>query len=317
MIGEILETTKSTKTIRKSLTMGKNWTPCLLNETGTKTYDRLKINEVATKFYSGLYNGNPSYAQSLKTLENQRLEEKVPPFIREEIDLVIKKLKYGKAADPNGITNEQIKYGGEKLRENLLILFNKILEKQQTPSSWKNSNIILIFKKGDRKKIENYRPISISNTIGKIFSSVLNNRLKNILESQQPMEQAGFRKGFSTTDHLHVLNHIIEKSNEYQLEIYLLFIDYIKAFDSLEHEFMIDALINQGVPIMYVKMIIELYSELKARIITEMEGEYFDVGKGVKQGDPLSSLLFISSLEEIFRKLNWEKKGIVIDGSYL
>ena len=59
--------------------------------------------------------------------------------------------------------------------------------------------------------------------------------MEKTLDENQPWEQAGFRKGYSTTDHLHALNQLIEKSKEYQRPLCLSFIDYEKAFDSVEH----------------------------------------------------------------------------------
>ena len=69
------------------------------------------------------------------------------------------------------------------------------------------------------------------------FSKALEKTLRPILMAQQPIEQAGFRKHYSTIDHLHTINQLIEKSREYQIEIHIALIDYNKAFDSVEHNF--------------------------------------------------------------------------------
>lgn len=130
-----------------------------------------------------------------------------------------------------GITNEQLKYCcGEKLLRYLAKLFNDILETQEIPSEWKYSDIILIYKKGDKHNIENYRPISSSPTISKVFTKLIGKRITNILMEQLPIEQAGFRKGFSTTDHLFTLNLLIEKASEFQYDLHLAFIDFKKSF---------------------------------------------------------------------------------------
>lgn len=85
----------------------------------------------------------------------------------------------------------------------------------------------------------------------------------------------------------------------------------------MDLDFMIQALIQQGVPVQIIRIIKELYTNLKSRIKTDKIGPFFDVKKAVKQGDPLSSLLFTSALEQIFRNLEWEGKGVKINGSYL
>ena len=81
----------------------------------------------------------------------------------------------------------------------------------------------------------------------KLFTRVLQKRMETILDANQPREQAGFRKDFATTDHLHSINQVIEKSNEFNLPLCIAYIDYEKAFDSVEHEVIFQALRNIGI----------------------------------------------------------------------
>ena len=192
-----------------------------------------------------------------------------------------------------------------------------ILKERKIPEGWKLLDTILLHKKGDKHKIINYRPISLGATIAKIFSKALEKRLRGILNEQQPREQAGFRKNFSTTDHLHTMNILIEKCEKYQIGVYCLLIDYTKAFDSVKQSYLINALGKQGVPETYIEIIADMYSNLKSRIVTDVKGPYFSVESGVRQGDLLSSTLFNCLLEEVFRSLDWGKKGINISGENL
>ncbi len=102
-------------------------------------------------------------------------------------------------------------------------------------------------------------------------------RIRNFLEIQQPPEQAGFRKNYSTLDHLHTINQIIEKSQEHGMDISLAFIDYNKAFYTLDHDFILEALKNQGVPMKLIKLMKKMYVNPQSRIITDKIGLYFQI----------------------------------------
>jgi len=88
---------------------------------------------------------------------------------------------------------------------------------------------------------------------------------------------------------------------EYNKKLYTAYIDYTKAFDSVKHESLIEALKKQGVGRGYIEIISEMYGKLRAKIKMDKKGELFEVKKGVRQGDPLSSMLFNCVLEEVFR----------------
>ena len=90
--------------------------------------------------------------------------------------------------------------------------------------------------------IKNYKPISFLSYSYKFFKRFLQTRIEKTLDENQPKEQAGFRKGYSTSGHLQALNQIMAKSNEHNLPVCLCFIDYEKAFDTVEHFAIFEAL---------------------------------------------------------------------------
>ena len=97
--------------------------------------------------------------------------------------------------------------------------------------------------KGDKEDLGNYRPISPLSAIYKLFSKILTIRLEKIFDENQPREQAGFRSGYSTIDHLHTMNQLIEKTSEHNMPLCLAFVDYEKAFDSVERTAISNALL--------------------------------------------------------------------------
>ncbi|PIK46507.1 endonuclease-reverse transcriptase [Apostichopus japonicus] len=123
---------------------------------------------------------------------------------------------------------------------------------------------------------------------------------------------------FRTSDHLHTLSQVIEKAKEYRFNLCLGFIDYVKAFDSLDHQSLLHALEDQITDKKYIRLVKAIYRDSSARI--HLEGDktnIFKILKGVRQGDPISPKLFTAALENAFRNLDWQSKGIAVDGEHL
>lgn len=314
-----LEKAGSSKKALKELRINKSWIDSL-NCKDKTVNNRKEIIDVATHFYKTLYKaqGNEctshSYANDINSTNKSG---DIAPITEKEVTQEIKKLKLEKSPGPDGITNEAIKVAWPLLTLPLLHLFNLILKTAEIPSQWAESEIILIYKKGDSKDITNYRPISLLSCIYKLFSSIINKRISVTIEANQPIEQAGFRKSFSTIDHIHTLEQIMEKYQEKQITLYIAYIDYKKAFDTVSHSSIWTALQAQKVEQKYIDIISNIYKSSTAKIKLESTGPTFSIGRGVKQGDPLSPKLFISLLESIIKRLNWEKTGLNINGKYL
>lgn len=159
-----------------------------------------------------------------------------------------------------------LKIGGEEIEGILKILFDKIIEEGKIPQDWYNSEVILIFKKGDNTDIENYRPISILSHLYKLLTKIITNRITSKLDFYQPVEQAGFRKHFSTTDHLHTIRTLIEKCTEYNVPLHVAFVDFHKALDSIETWTVIESLENARIDSRYTNIIKNIYENASIQI---------------------------------------------------
>ncbi|XP_047998769.1 uncharacterized protein LOC125236115 [Leguminivora glycinivorella] len=310
-----IEKTGGTKKALKELRDKTEWIPNLKDiTTANKVFSRPMIIDTETGFYQNLYNDTDVTNDLLEYKED---DEEIPNILESEVRHAILTQKTGKAPGDDKISNEIIKGCIDEILGTTTGLFNDILKEEVIPEQWKTSTIILLHKKGDKSLVNNYRPISLITNMYKIFSKVILNRISKELEANQPKEQAGFRSGFSTVDHIHTIKQIIEKHLEYNKIFYLAFIDYNKAFDSLKHKYIWEALQEQNIQTKYIRILQLIYQNSTAKIRTERDGKVFSVKKGVKQGDPLSPKLFSAVLEYVFRKLNWESLGIDINGAKL
>ncbi|GFO00543.1 endonuclease-reverse transcriptase [Plakobranchus ocellatus] len=172
------------------------------------------------------------------------------------------------------------------MRTKLVQLFSSEWLVGKIPACWEEAKIIIIYKKGDPGDIKNYRPIRLLSHSYKLFTRLLQKRMERILDENQPRDQAGFRKGCSTIDHIYTLNQVIEKSNEYNLPLCVGFIDYEKAFDSVEHFAIFDALRKININETYVTILENIYRNASASVhIDNLESEPFPIHRGVRQGD--------------------------------
>ena len=309
----ILENKKGPKEIYKH--GSKKKISSMKDKDGKKTSNREEILKICEQFYKELYD---------KTIQDPPIQttssadtEKAPPFTEREVESCLKDMSKNKAPGPDQITSDVYKLGGEQIIKCLTECFNNILETKKIPPSWNEAKIIILYKKGDPDDIKNYRPISLLAHSYKLFTRLLQKRMEEVLDRNQPREQAGFRKHFSTTDHIYTLNQVIEKCNEFNLPLCVGYIDYEKAFDSVEHFAIFEALRKINVKEDYVQILENIYDKATARIhIDGMESEPFPIKRGVRQGDPISPKLFTSAIEEIFKKAELSS-GIEIDGETL
>lgn len=311
-----IEKTGGIKKALKELNYKKDWIPSMRKKDGNSTGKRLEILKIATEFYRNLYRSQKE-KDTIKENDEITNEEYIPEIMKEETIKAINTQKLDKAPGSDLVTNELLKATLPVIAPRLTDIFNEIINTENIPEDWTKSTIILLHKKGDKGDIANYRPISLMSNIYKVFSKIILSRITNTLEENQPKEQAGFRRHFSTIDHIHALRQILQKFKEYNKIYYIGFVDFNKAFDTLEHRFIWDALKDQGVHAKYIRILKNVYTKSTTQVKLESIGEEFPVERGVRQGDPISPKIFAAVLEMIFRNLDWTNKGLNINGENL
>ena len=204
----------------------------------------------------------------------------------DEMAKAIAGLKDGKAPRGNGLSAEVWKHGGDNLFSRLHQLITNAWEVGSVPQSWKDANIVTIYKKGDRTDCGNYRGISLLSIAGKIFARILLNRLStHITPEVFPETQCGFRGNRNTVDMIYCLRQLQEKCIEQDRPLYMVFVDFSKAFDTVGRTGLWQLLRKYGCPEKFTTMIEALHTGMMANVSVGGEvSESFSVTNGVKQG---------------------------------
>ena len=231
------------------------------------------------------------------------------PFTEQEIASRIRLLKNGKAAGNDSITNEFLKHSVGQLMPLYLKLFNRIMQEGSVPEEWLVGMILPLYKnKGDRADPNNYRGITLLSCFGKLFTAVLNDRLYKFCEDNDILKelQGGFRQGYSTTDHIFLVQSLISMFIHNKKKLYACFVDYAKAFDTISRSALWSKLLQCGIHGKILNVIKNMYTDIKSCVYSNgNKSEYFTSLRGVRQGENLSPLLFslfVNDLEDFLLK---------------
>ncbi|KAK6754377.1 hypothetical protein RB195_013401 [Necator americanus] len=220
----------------------------LLSDDRTRTCSRREMEIITERFYSNLFcSSTPVSSPNIPT------GEAPPRILPSEVRVAIKSMKPGTAPGPDFISADFLRVSGHPLHVILAAHMTSYLQKERIPDQWKTSRTVLIHKKGDREDLRNYRPICLLSVLYKVFTKIILTLISRTLDEAQPQEQAGFRQEFSCLDHIQIVSRFIEVCKEYRLPLVLTFVDYEKAFDSVETNSILSALVDQGVDASYVR----------------------------------------------------------------
>lgn len=217
------------------------------------------------------------------------------PYTENEILAQVKKLKQNKAPGIDELLNEAFIAGKNCLVPVVCKLFNKILNCGEYPIAWTTGIVIPVFKKGDPNDTGNYRPITLISHLAKLFTSVLNARLLKWSEQNDIITDAqfGFKPGFGTTDAIFALHSIVAKYLNTRGRLYSCFIDYKKAFDSVDHYKLWRRMIKSGISGKLLQVIQSMYRHIRLAIKhNNAISDFYNCTTGLLQGEALSPFLF-------------------------
>ena len=238
------------------------------------------------------------------------------PITEIEVKTAIKALQNNKSCGTDELINEFFKATDIKMLTTYTKFFNLVFFSGVIPEAWTLGIIKPLFKnKGDQSNPGNYRGITILSCLGKLFTSVLNNRLKLYVENRGILgeEQAGFRNGYSVHDNTFVLKNVVDLYLSRRKKLYCVFVDYSMAFDKINRTLLWEKLVSAGINGPILKVVFNMYADAKSCVnLNGKLSEFFECSTGVRQGENLSPYLFAIFTNDLKERLSTKLQGLTL-----
>ncbi|KAG8340386.1 putative Reverse transcriptase (RNA dependent DNA polymerase) [Trypanosoma vivax] len=222
-----------------------------------------------------------------------------------ELEVALNELSSGTAQWDDEIHCEEPKQLGKVSRRCILRLFNYSLRTDQVPAKWRDGIIVPLLKPNKpANSMAYFRPVTLTSTLCKLMERIVARRVKDCIEDKLQPQRAGFRPARSTVDTLMQVTSAVRRRKDGE-KTTAAFIDYARAFDSVDHSCTVKGLLSFGVERHLVAWIAGFLKERTAKVrVNNVLSEDICLTCGVPQGSVLGPLLFIVAADSLSKRLN-------------
>lgn len=216
----------------------------------------------------------------------------------EELQKAVRSMENNKSPGIDGLTTNFYKHFWPILSEKLTRVYNHAFRTGTLAVSQRRGVISLLFKKGDRTQLKNWRPVTLLNTDYKILTKALANRLQQVLPLLIHTDQTASIKGRTINDNTRLLHDVVAYANEKVVPLALISVDQLKAFDRVSHEFLFKCLEHFGFGPNFVQWIKLIYNSVSSSVKTNgWLTAFITLERGLRQGCALSMPLYVLTAE--------------------
>ena len=224
----------------------------------------------------------------------------LPVITAEDVRRRLSRMKRSTAAGPDGITHGDVFHPATQ--EVLRLLFNLVMVVGRQPTAWRMNRTVLLPKEGkDLTDVTNFRPITISSVLSRLYWGIIDAKVRDVLRFTP--RQKGFVCETGCFNNVHILSELLRHSKEGRKALVAVVLDINKAFDTIPHQAMVPALRKKGLPTHLLHMVDDAYRDVRTTFTADGGEATICLQRGVKQGDPMSPLLFTAVLEPLLLAL--------------